>query len=56
MELILDIIHKFISPEILAMIFGVLFFVSEALAQIPVVKSNSVFQLIRNVIKKLAGK
>lgn len=39
-----------------AMIVAVLFGISEALALIPQIKSNSVFQLIANVIKSLAGK
>lgn len=33
-------------------ILGVLFALSEALALIPSVKSNSVFQLVFNIIKK----
>lgn len=37
-------------------ILGALFAVSEALALIPQVKSNSVFQLITSVLKKLAAK
>jgi hypothetical protein len=40
----------------LPLIFGVLFGVSESLALIPSVKSNSIFQLIFNVISTLAGK
>lgn len=38
-----------------ALIFGVLFGVSEALAQIPQVKANSVFQLVLSVLAKLSG-
>lgn len=45
-----------LSTETLMMIFGVLFGISEALAVIPVVKSNSVFQMISNILKALAGK
>lgn len=40
----------------IAVILGALFAVSEALALIPVVKSNSIFQFISNTIKKIAGK
>lgn len=40
----------------IAMIFGVLFGVSEALALIPAVKSNGIFQLIFKVLGTLAGK
>lgn len=39
----------------ITMILAVLFGVSEALAGIPQVKSNSVFQLIFNILKSLAG-
>lgn len=39
-----------------AMVVAVLFGVSEALALLPWFQSNSVFQLIFNVIKSLAGK
>ena len=37
-------------------IFMALFAVSEALALIPSVKSNSVFQLVFGLFKKLVGK
>lgn len=37
-------------------ILGALFAVSEALALIPQVKSNSVFQLVASVLKKLVVK
>lgn len=37
-------------------ILGALLAVSEALALIPSLKSNSIFQLIGNVLKKLSGK
>lgn len=40
----------------LAMIFGVLFGVSEALAAVPQIKANGVFQAINNILKALAGK
>lgn len=38
------------------LIFGVAFGVSEALAQIPAVKANSVFQLVQNGLKDLNAK
>lgn len=38
------------------MVLSVLFGVSEALALIPALKSNSVFQLVFNIIKALSGK
>jgi hypothetical protein len=41
---------------ILAIFFGMLFTFSEGLALIPWVKSNSIFQLIQNILKSLAGK
>lgn len=40
----------------IAIIFGVLFSISEGLALIPAVQANSVFQLIFNALKALAGK
>lgn len=39
----------------IAIIFGVLFGLSELLAQIPAVGSNSVFQLVYNGLKTLSG-
>lgn len=39
-----------------AVILGLLWAVSEALAAIPSIKANSVFQLAFNFIKKIAGK
>lgn len=44
------------SSDLLMMIFGVLFGMSEALSLIPIVKSNGIFQMIFNVLKSLAGK
>lgn len=44
------------TTQNLAIVFGVLFGVSEALAQIPAVKSNSVFELVFGILSKLAGK
>jgi hypothetical protein len=43
------------TTDKLTMIFGVLFAVSEALALIPALKSNSIFTLVFNVLKTLAG-
>lgn len=37
-------------------ILAALLAVSEVLASVPAIKSNSIFQLIVNVIKKVAGK
>lgn len=37
-------------------ILGALFAVSEALALIPQIKSNSVFQLVFNILKKVSGR
>jgi len=45
-----------VNSDVLSMVFGILFFVSEGLALIPGIQSNSIFQLIFNVIKKMAGK
>lgn len=44
------------DAQTLAIIFGVLFGISEALGGIPAVKANSVYQLIVNVLAALAGK
>lgn len=44
------------SQANLLIVFGVLFGISEALAMIPAIKSNSVFELIFGLLKKLAGK
>ena len=38
-----------------AIILGVLWGVSEALASIPSVKANSIFQLVVNALKKLGA-
>ena len=43
------------TAEDLAIVFGVLFGIGEALSLIPRVKSNGIFQLIFNSLKKLAG-
>lgn len=43
------------TNETIALILGALFATSEALALIPVVKSNSVFQLIFNLLKSGVG-
>ena len=44
------------SQENLAVILGALFAISEGLAMIPGIKSNSIFQLIYSGLKKLTGK
>ncbi len=44
------------TAAILAIVFGVLLSISEGLAQVPSIKSNSVFQLIVNILKMLTGK
>ena len=44
------------SQENLAVILGALFAISEGLAMIPGIKSNSIFQLIYIGLKKLTGK
>lgn len=44
------------TTAILTMVFGVLFGVSEALSLIPAVRANGVFQLVSNILAKLAGK
>lgn len=44
------------EPQNIAVILAALLAVSEALALIPAVKSNSVFQLLVNVIKAVSGK
>jgi hypothetical protein len=44
------------TQENLLLVVGVLFGLSEALALIPQVKANSVFQLVFGVLKSLAGK
>ena len=43
------------DPVTLSVILGALLAVSEALALIPALKANSVFQLIVNVIKALVA-
>ena len=40
----------------IAVIVTALLAISEALALIPVVKANSIFQLIVNILKTIAGK
>lgn len=44
------------TPTVLVIIFGCLFAVSEVLASIPALKSNSVFQLIKTILAALVGK
>lgn len=38
------------SSKLIATIFGALFAVSECLAMIPALKSNSIFQLVMNIL------
>lgn len=45
-----------LTSEQWLIIAGALFAISEALALIPQLKSNSIFQLIQNALKKLLGK
>lgn len=45
-----------LTNEELLIIAGALFAVSEALSLIPAVKSNGIFQLIFNALKKILGK
>ena len=47
MEIVLS--HK-------AEILGILWLVSEVLASIPALKSNSVFQLVKSILAKILGK
>ncbi len=49
-------VWDFLSSPQGAAIFAGLFTISEALASIPGIQSNSVFQAVSNAIKKLAGK
>jgi len=57
MDSILSLISVVVStkPEI-AIVVTALFAVSEALSLIPKVKSNGIFQLIANIIRKVAKK
>lgn len=45
-----------LTTEQWLLVAGALFAVSEVLALIPAVNSNSVFQLIFNTLKKILGK
>ncbi|MCL4419952.1 hypothetical protein M1146_07735 [Patescibacteria group bacterium] len=45
-----------LTQEQLLLIAGALFAISEVLALIPSVKSNSIFQLIFSLLKKALGK
>lgn len=49
-------VWDWLSTPAAAAIFGALFGVSEALASIPSIQANSVFQAIASVLKKLAKK
>jgi len=57
MDSILSLISVVVStkPEI-AIVVTALFAVSEALSLIPKVKSNGIFQLIANIIRKVVKK
>ena len=57
MDSILSLISVMVSikPEI-AIVATALFAISEALSLIPKVKSNGVFQLVANIIRKVAKK
>lgn len=43
------------NNSMLALIFGVLFGIDQALALIPGIKANSVFQAVYNILKLLSG-
>lgn len=45
-----------LSPEVLGAALGAALAISEALALIPMLKSNSILQLVINVLKKALGK
>lgn len=47
---------QYLTGENLAIIFAVLFGISEALSAIPAIKANSVYQSIFAILKTLAGK
>lgn len=47
---------NFLQSPTAGAIFAALFALSEALASIPAIQSNSVFQLIRSIIGKLTKK
>jgi hypothetical protein len=44
---------SFMNTETISLIFGALWIFSEALAQIPAVKGNSIFQLIASILEKI---
>ncbi len=48
---ILDILMKVDWVQVFTIVITILFFLSEALANIPQIKENSVFQLSRKLIK-----
>lgn len=55
MELVTDVIGFAQSPAFLGLVTGLLV-ISEALASIPAIQANSVFQLITGALKKMAKK
>lgn len=44
------------SSENLAIIFAILFGISEVLGNVPSIKANSIFQMIKSILASLAGK
>ena len=44
------------ATEWIAIICGCLFAISEVLAAIPALKSNSIFQIIQSILKAIVGK
>jgi hypothetical protein len=54
MEFLMEVYAYFVAHQ--AVIVGFLFALSEVLALIPGVKSNSVFELFVSLVKKLAPK
>lgn len=53
-QYLLGLVH--LKPEIATMIFGLLFVLSEVLGGFKAIQSNSVYQIIAKVLRKLAGK
>ncbi len=52
----MDILSAVVADPTIMIIVTALWVISEALSLIPKIKSNGVFQLVFNSIKKLAGK
>lgn len=53
---VFNTIVNFLFSPAGAGIFGGLWLISEALANIPAIKQNSVYEVIATLLKKLAGK